>query len=60
VPVCQFTSCVNMPASVTFLLGLLFDPQDGGDVVFWSIGLSLNSMALQLFTVMAVRTSGPT
>jgi hypothetical protein len=31
---CEFTSCVNVPAFMSFLLGSLFDSEDGGDVFF--------------------------
>jgi hypothetical protein len=35
------------PASAGFLLSLLFDTEDGGDMFFRNIGLSLNCTALQ-------------
>jgi hypothetical protein len=36
------------PASAGFLLSLLVDPEDGGDIFFRNIGLFLNYTALQL------------
>jgi hypothetical protein len=35
------------PASAGFFLGSLFNPEDGSDVLFSNIGLSLNYIALQ-------------
>jgi hypothetical protein len=48
-----------------FLLGLLFYPENGGDVFLRSVGISPIYMALQTqktaqITVTAVRTSNPT
>jgi hypothetical protein len=32
-----------LPASANFLLGLLFDPKDAGDVFLWNVRLSLQN-----------------
>jgi hypothetical protein len=39
---------LNSPSvSIGFLLGLLFGPEDGGDMFFRNVGLSSNYTALQ-------------
>jgi hypothetical protein len=52
------------PACAGFLLGLLFNPEEGGDMFVRNLRLSLSYKALQLnyrtSTIIAVKTSNPT
>jgi hypothetical protein len=41
-----FKGCLP-PASAGFLLGLLFDPEDGGDMFFQNVGLYQNYTVLK-------------
>jgi hypothetical protein len=50
--------CRLAPTSTGFLLGLLFYPEDGGDILLRNVGLSPNCMALLDST--AVIASNPT
>jgi hypothetical protein len=52
-----------VPAYTDFVLGLLFDPKNGGDMFLKNVRLSPNCVVLQprrlLFLVTTMRTSDP-
>jgi hypothetical protein len=52
-----------LPASVGFLYGLIFGPEDGGCMFFWNIRLSQTTqpkIPYIVFIVITVRASNPT
>jgi hypothetical protein len=42
------------PASASLLLGLLLNPEDGGDMIFWKVGQVCLSQKVQIFIATAV------